>query len=82
RGRDIAGLWALRHYERARRGDNLAMLAAMDLIKRTFSNEAAPVAALRSVGLTLTDRIGPVKRLFMKRALGMGNDLPPLARPL
>lgn len=34
RDRDVAGLWALRHYERARRGDNLAMLVAMDLIKR------------------------------------------------
>jgi 2-octaprenylphenol hydroxylase len=82
RGRDIAGLWALRHYERARRGDNTAMLAAMDLIKRTFSNEVPPVAAVRSLGLTLTDRIGPLKALFMERALGLGSDLPPLARPL
>ncbi|MFB1488048.1 MULTISPECIES: UbiH/UbiF/VisC/COQ6 family ubiquinone biosynthesis hydroxylase [unclassified Thiocapsa] len=81
RGRDIAGLWALRHYERARRGDNTVMLAAMDLIKRAFSNEAPPVAAARSLGLTLTDRIGPIKALFMQRALGLGSDLPPLARP-
>ncbi|RKT43763.1 UbiH/UbiF/VisC/COQ6 family ubiquinone biosynthesis hydroxylase [Thiocapsa rosea] len=82
RGRDIAGIWALRHYERARRGDNTAMLAAMDLIKRTFSNEAPPLAAARSLGLTLTDRIGPIKALFMERALGLGSDLPPLARSL
>lgn len=81
RGRDIAGLWSLRHYARARRGDNTAMLAAMDLLKRTFSNDALPVAAARSLGLTLTDRIGPLKALFMERALGLGNDLPPLARP-
>lgn len=81
RGRDIAGLWALRHYARARRGDNTVMLAAMDLIKRTFSNEVPPVAAVRSLGLTLTDRIGPLKALFMERALGLGSDLPPLARP-
>jgi 2-octaprenylphenol hydroxylase len=82
RGRDIAGLWALRHYERARRGDNTAMLAAMDLIKRTFGNEVPPVAAVRSLGLTLTDRIGPIKALFMERALGLGSALPPLARPI
>jgi 2-octaprenylphenol hydroxylase len=82
RGRDIAGLWTLRHYERARRGDNLAMLAAMDLIKRTFSNEVPPLAAMRSLGLTLTDRIEPLKHLFMERALGLGSDLPPLARAL
>jgi 2-octaprenylphenol hydroxylase len=82
RGRDIAGLWTLRRYERARRGDNLAMLAAMDLIKRTFGNESPPVVAARSLGLSLTDRIGPLKDLFMERALGLGNDLPPLARPV
>jgi 2-octaprenylphenol hydroxylase len=81
RGRDIAGLWTLRRYERARRGDNLAMLAAMDLIKRTFGNESPPVVAARSLGLSLTDRIGPLKDLFMERALGLGSDLPPLARP-
>jgi 2-polyprenylphenol 6-hydroxylase len=82
RGRDIAGLWALRRYERARRGDNLAMLTAMDLIKRLFGNEVPPVAAARSLGLTLTDRIAPLKQLFMERALGLSDDLPPLARPL
>nr|WP_050799502.1 UbiH/UbiF/VisC/COQ6 family ubiquinone biosynthesis hydroxylase [Thiocapsa marina] len=82
RGRDIAGLWALRRYERARRGDNTAMLAAMDLIKRTFSNDLPPLAAARSLGLTLTDRISPIKALFMERALGLGSDLPPLARPI
>lgn len=79
-GRDIAGLWTLRHYERARRGDNTAMLIAMDLIKRLFSNAVPPLATARNLGLTLTDRIAPLKRLFMERALGLGSDLPPLAR--
>jgi 2-octaprenylphenol hydroxylase len=32
--------------------------------------------------LSLTDRIGPLKDLFMERALGLGSNLPPLARPL
>jgi hypothetical protein len=32
--------------------------------------------------LTLTDRIAPLKQLFMERALGLSDDLPPLARPL
>jgi 2-octaprenylphenol hydroxylase len=81
RGRDIAGLWTLRRYERARRGDNTAMLAAMDLIKRIFGNETPPVAAIRSLGLSLTDRIEPLKQVFMERALGLGSGLPPLARP-
>ncbi len=79
--RDLAGLWTLRHYERARRGDNLLMLGAMDAFKRIFGYSQQPLAALRGLGLTVTDRIAPLKRLFMGQALGLGTDLPPLARP-
>lgn len=81
RGRDIGGLWALRRYERARRGENALMLGAMDGFKRLFSNRVLPLVALRSAGLAATDRLGPVKRLFMRHAMGLGRDLPPLARP-
>ena len=80
RGRDIGGLWALRHYERARRGDNMLMLAAMDGFKRMFSNALPPVAALRSAGLSMVDRLAPIKHLFMRHALGSGDEMPPLAR--
>jgi 2-octaprenylphenol hydroxylase len=80
RGRDIGGLWALRRYERARRGENLLMLGAMDAFKRLFSNRNLPLAALRSAGLRAADRLAPLKQLFMRHALGLGADLPPLAR--
>jgi 2-octaprenylphenol hydroxylase len=78
RGRDIGGLWTLRRYERARRGANLAMLGAMDGFKRLFSNRIPPLAALRSAGLATADRIAPLKRAFMRQALGLGYDLPPI----
>ncbi|MBK1721427.1 UbiH/UbiF/VisC/COQ6 family ubiquinone biosynthesis hydroxylase [Thiocystis violacea] len=78
-GRDIGGLWALRHYERARRGDNMLMLAAMDAFNRLFSNDDPALSTIRSLGLRATDRIEPLKQLFMERALGMGGGLPPLA---
>jgi len=81
KGRDIGGLWALRRYERARRGDNLLMLTAMDGFKRMFSNAVPPLATLRSAGLSAVDRLAPLKHLFMRHALGAGDDLPPLARP-
>jgi 2-octaprenylphenol hydroxylase len=80
-GRDIAGLWTLRRYERARRGDNLLMLGAMDVLKRTFSNDLLPLAAARSLGLSVTDRIAPLKHRFMTHALGLERTLPALARP-
>jgi len=79
--RDIGGLWALRRYERARRGDNQLMLTAMDGFKRMFSNAVPPLAVLRSAGLSLVDRLVPIKHLFMRHALGSGDDLPPFARP-
>jgi 2-polyprenylphenol 6-hydroxylase len=78
--RDIGGLWALRRYERARRGENMLMLGAMDGFKRLFSNTLPPLAALRSAGLSAVDRLAPAKHLFMRHALGLSEDLPPLAR--
>jgi 2-octaprenylphenol hydroxylase len=80
-GRDPGGLWALRRYERARRGANLAMLAAMDGFKRLFSNDNQALAALRGWGLSLTDRLTPVKHHLVAEALGLRGDLPELARP-
>lgn len=80
RGRDLGGLWTLRRYERARRGDNLRMLGAMDGFKRLFSNRNPLLAAARNLGLAAVDRLGPVKRHFMAEALGLGGDLPRLAR--
>jgi 2-polyprenylphenol 6-hydroxylase len=81
RRRDITSLWTLRRYERARRGENLAMLMAMDAFKRAFGSRLPPLVAARNLGLAVTDRMRPLKRLFMERALGLGEGLPPLARP-
>lgn len=80
RRRDIGGMWALRRYERARRGENMLMLGAMDGFKRMFSNALPPLAALRSAGLSAVDRLTPAKHLLMRHALGLGESLPPLAR--
>jgi 2-octaprenylphenol hydroxylase len=80
KGRDIGSLHILRRYERARRGDNAAMLTAMDMFKHTFSNRNPALAATRSLGLFAADHIGPIKRAFMEQAMGLSNALPPLAR--
>jgi 2-octaprenylphenol hydroxylase len=80
RKRDIGTLATLRRYERARRGDNAAMLTAMDLFKHVFSNRLPPLVAGRNLGLAAANRITPIKHLFMRQALGLGDDLPTLAR--
>jgi 2-polyprenylphenol 6-hydroxylase len=79
-GRSIGGFATLRRYERARKGANMGMLAAMDAFKRTFSNEILPLRLTRNLGLSMADRSGPLKRMMVKRAMGLTGELPRLAR--
>jgi 2-octaprenylphenol hydroxylase len=60
----------LRRYERERKGDNLAMLAAFDALNRLFRlpGWAGP---LRGLGLRAVESAHPVKRLLMRKALGL-----------
>jgi 2-polyprenylphenol 6-hydroxylase len=80
KGRDIGDLGVLRRYERWRKGDNLAMIFALDAFKRLFSNDVAGVSMLRNVGLRAVDRFTPLKHAFVRRAMGLSGDLPFLAR--
>ncbi len=80
KGRSIGSFTTLRRYERARKGENMAMLAAMDAFKRLFSNDILPLRLIRNLGLKLTDTATPVKHLIMRRALGLTGELPTLAR--
>lgn len=79
-GQDPGGIAGLRRYERARKGDNLLMQAAMDGFKRLFGSRLAPVVFARNAGLLATNALGPVKHLFARHALGFGRELPMLAR--
>lgn len=79
--RDIGALSTLRRYERRRKGDNIAMLAAMDGFKKLFSNEIMPLKLLRNSGLNFVDQMSPLKNLMIKHAMGLSGDLPRLAQP-
>ena len=78
-GRDPGTLRVLRRYERWRRGDNLLMMSAMDALNRTFSNARSPLMRARNLGLSLVNRSGLLRQLFMRHAMGLGGDLPALA---
>ena len=73
-------LATLRRYERARKGDNLAVQFAMDGFKRLFSNDLPPLRLLRNFGLQAANRYVPLKRLFMRTALGTGGERPSLVQ--
>lgn len=76
-GLDAGHPEALRRYERWRRFDSFALAAATDGLNRLFSNDLAPIRAIRDLGLGMVDAIGPLRRLFMRNA---GGDLGKLPR--
>jgi 2-octaprenyl-6-methoxyphenol hydroxylase len=79
-GLDIGDGLALERYQRWRRFDNLVLMAVTDNMNRLFSNDIAPVRLARDLGLAAVNRVPPLKRLFMRHAMGMVGDLPRLAR--
>jgi 2-octaprenyl-6-methoxyphenol hydroxylase len=79
-GLDIGDLTVLRGYERWRRFDTMALAAGMDMFVRLFSTDAAPVRALRTLGMGLVDAMGPARRFFMRHAGAATGDLPRLLR--
>ncbi|HEX3651595.1 MAG TPA: UbiH/UbiF/VisC/COQ6 family ubiquinone biosynthesis hydroxylase [Rhizomicrobium sp.] len=76
-GLDAGAGDALRRYERWRRFDSFMLAAATDGLNRLFSNDIAPIRAVRDLGLGIVDAIGPLRRLFMRNA---GGDLGKLPR--
>jgi 2-octaprenyl-3-methyl-6-methoxy-1,4-benzoquinol hydroxylase/2-octaprenylphenol hydroxylase len=68
--RDFAAESTLRQFERRRRSDNALSAHAFDAIQRVFGSEAMPVAAVRGAGLSLVDKIGPLKQMFARHAAG------------
>lgn len=77
-GLDIGSQGLLSHYQRWRRFDVVSMSAVTDGITRLFSNDLMPLRVSRDAGLRLVNRIPPLKRLFMRHAMGLVGDLPRL----
>ncbi len=72
RGESLGSVEVLRRYQRRRKGENLAMMAAMDGFKRLFEQPALPLRWLRNAGLRGVDRAGPLKHQLMRQAMGLG----------
>ncbi len=73
-------LSVLERYENWRRRDNLTMAVVTDGLNRLFSNDLAPVRALRTTGLGIINKIPPAKRFFEKQAMGLSGKLPKLIK--
>ncbi len=79
-GLDPGDVSALEHYQRWRRFDNVTMALGMEFFDKLFSNDFAPLRAVRGLGLAAVNAAGPARRFFMKYAGGAAGDLPKLLR--
>ncbi len=71
RGEAPGSLAVLKRYQRRRKGENLAMMVAMDGFKRLFEQPSLPLRWLRNAGMRGVDRARPLKRRLMQQAMGL-----------
>ena len=79
-GLDFGTLDVLKRYERWRRFDSFTLAAATDALNRLFSNDFTPLRIVRDLGIGMVDRLGPVRRFFMRHAGGDVGQLPRLMK--
>ncbi len=61
----------LRRYEKRRKVDNSNMVVMTDGLVRLFSNSIPPVEAARRFGLSAVQQLPPLRRFFMRTAMGI-----------
>lgn len=74
-GEDIGGRGTLEKYARARRADNVSMIAATDSLNALFSNDILPLKLARRFGLRGVAKLPPAKKFFMRQAMGLGSQV-------
>ena len=79
-GLDLGSAAVLARYQGWRRVDGALLAVATDGLNRLFSNDFGPLRLVRDLGLAAVDRSPPVKRFFMRHAMGLVGDLPRLVR--
>ena len=80
-GLNIADVKVLKRYEAMRRTENLKIMTVMDAFYLAFSNNILPLKIVRNLGLSMAERLLPIKNLVMRAAMGLDGPLPKLAMP-
>lgn len=68
---DIGNHLVLRKYERARKGQILSTLMAMDVFNKGFTHQNTLTLGLRSIGLNFVDKTAFLKKKMMLQAMGL-----------
>ncbi|MEZ0282038.1 FAD-dependent monooxygenase [Methyloceanibacter sp.] len=79
-GMDVGASALLERYERWRRFDSAFSATVMDGLNRLFSNDNAPLRALRDLGLGIVDNAPRLKRAPVREAAGVSGTLPRLLK--
>ena len=61
----------LKRYQRQRKPENLVTMAVMEGFKNLFSADQLPLRLLRSLGMSQLDKMMPLKKEIIKRAMGL-----------
>jgi len=68
---DIGHFLVLRKYERARKSEIMASIAAMEFFKQTFGSQQSLVSTIRSVGLNCVNKSPFLKKQIILQAMGI-----------
>ncbi|MDG1311744.1 MAG: UbiH/UbiF/VisC/COQ6 family ubiquinone biosynthesis hydroxylase [Porticoccaceae bacterium] len=68
---DLGDLSILKRYQRRRKPENLATMAAMEGFKRLFAADPPAVRLLRNLGMSTLNEISPIKNQLIKIAMGL-----------
>ena len=79
-GLDLGADTVLAHYQRWRRFDSFSMTASTDLLNRLFSNKLRGLSLIRRAGMVAVDNTPPLKKYFMRHAMGLIGDLPKMMK--
>lgn len=63
----------LRRYQRARKAENLSMMALMEGFKRLFGSRVPALHVLRNMGMRQVNELSALKQMLAKRAMGLSN---------
>ena len=68
---DLGDLTILKRYQRRRKPENLATMAAMEGFKRLFGSQNSTLRLLRNYGLSAINGLGAIKNKLIKQAMGL-----------
>lgn len=68
---DLGGMKLLRRYERARRGDNVITMRAMEGFRLLFGHSATSVKTARNFGMKMFNQVPLIKNEVIRKAMGL-----------